>query len=108
MCLSAVAFSTLFIVTVFSFGCKFKSIADSGRNQTKEQSDKLNDRIRVVKIILPDNSEESQSAKVSDNSEKPKSDGTLKTDEMLESKEEFVESLTDEELREMGFPEEWM
>ena len=53
-------------------------------------------------------SEESQSAKVSDNSEKPKSDGTLKTDEMLESKEEFVESLTDEELREMGFPEEWM
>lgn len=35
-------------------------------------------------------------------------DGTLKTDEMLESKEEFVESLTDEELREMGFPEEWM
>ena len=83
-------------------------IADSGRNQTKEKSDKLNDRIRVVKIILPDNSEESQSAKVSDNSEKPKSDGTLKTDEMLESKEEFVESLTDEELREMGFPEEWM
>ena len=81
-------------------------IADSGRNQTKENSDKLNDRIRVVKIILPDNSEESQSAKVSDNSEKSKSDGTLKTDEMLESK--FVESLTDEELREMGFPEEWM
>lgn len=49
-----------------------------------------------------------QSAKVSGNSEKPKTDGTLKTDEMLESKEEFVESLTDEELREMGFPEEWM
>lgn len=90
--------------------------ADKGRNQTKEKSEKLGKRIWVVKIILPDSNEESKSNETLSNGERQKSNENSGNNETSEVKEipepsevvepeaEFVEPLTDDELKEMGFP----
>ena len=80
--------------------------ADGNRNQTKERSKKLGDRIRVVKIILPEDFEESKDCKTSENSENPENNKSPEG-ELSNSKEEFVEGYTDEELEELGFPTDW-
>lgn len=94
--------------------------ADKGRNQTKEKSEKLGKRIWVVKIILPDSNEESKSNETLGNGERQKSNENSGNNETSEVKEipepsevvepeaEFVEPLTDDELKEMGFPLEWL